>query len=78
MYFRIEIGHPVYCILLYDLLVSLLSSGINLLILPWIPNFKYDTMAVGSNALGVLFHSRDRFYETPFRTKVFEQIFVLK
>ena len=56
MYFGIEIAHPVYAVLFVNLLVTLLSSVIDVFIFPFVTILKYAVLVNGNNTMCFLFH----------------------
>jgi hypothetical protein len=55
MYNGIEISHPIYATLFCNILITLLSSIIDVFVYPFLPNFKYSTLVNGSSVLCMLF-----------------------
>ncbi len=56
MYNGVEIEHPVFRVLLCNLIVSFMSSSLNVIAYPIGKNIKYSTIINGNNYLCVLFH----------------------
>jgi hypothetical protein len=56
VYKEIEISHPVYAIIFCNLITSLLSSGLNSLIFPFISSFRYTSLVNGNNIACLHFH----------------------
>ena len=56
MYFGIEIRHPVYGILFGNLIVALVSSLLNIFVLPFVSEFKYSTLVNGNNITYLVFY----------------------
>lgn len=49
MYYGIEISHPVYGILFGNLIITLVSSFLNVFVFPFVTEFKYSTLLNGNN-----------------------------
>ena len=56
MYNGIEISHPVYTTLFFNMIVTLLSCVIDVVVFPFVYNLKYGTLVNGNSVLCVLFH----------------------
>ena len=56
MYFGIEIAHPVYAVLFSNLLVTFLSTMLDVFVFPFITNLKYAVLVNGNNTTCLLFH----------------------
>jgi hypothetical protein len=56
MYNGIEISHPIYATLFCNMVITLLSSVIDVFIFPFVTNFKYSTLVNGNSVLCLLFH----------------------
>jgi hypothetical protein len=56
MYSGIEIAHPVYAVLFCNLLITLLSSIIDILIFPFITILKYTVLVNANTTMCFLFH----------------------
>jgi hypothetical protein len=56
MYFGIEIGHPLYGILFINLILSFVSSILNISIFPFITTFKYSTLVYGNIVTYLVFY----------------------
>ena len=58
MYLGIEINHPIYCTLFLNLIVTLFSSIIDILIFPFVSvaEVKYSAMVNGNGVVCLLFH----------------------
>ena len=56
MYNGIEISHPIYATLFFNMIVTLLSSVVDIFVFPFVYSVKYTTLVNGNSALCVLFH----------------------
>jgi len=56
IYKGIEIGHPVYAVIFCDIIVTLTSSLINVIILPFVDNYRYTGLANVNNFFCLVFH----------------------
>ena len=56
MYFGIEICHPMYAILFTNLVVTVISSLINVLVFPFIKTVNFNNLINGNGAACLLFH----------------------
>ncbi len=57
IYKGIEISHPVYAVVFCDHFINLVSSLINVAILPFVINYKYTVLVNGNNGLCLVFNS---------------------
>ena len=57
IYKGIEISHPVYAVVFCDHFINLVSSLINVAILPFVINYKYTVLVNGNNAVCLVFNS---------------------
>jgi hypothetical protein len=57
IYKGIEISHPVYAIVFCNNFINLVSSLINVAILPFVINYKYTVLVNGNNAVCLVFNS---------------------
>jgi hypothetical protein len=53
---RIEVGHPVYALIFGDILVTLASSLINGLVLPFVKTYHYISLTNGNSIVCLFFH----------------------
>jgi hypothetical protein len=56
LYLGIEISHPIYGILFSNLIVTTISSLINVLVFPFVKTIQYNTLVNGNNAACLNFH----------------------
>jgi ABC-type transport system involved in multi-copper enzyme maturation permease subunit len=56
MYNGVEIEHPVFRVLFCNLIVSFISSAVNIIAYPIEKNIKYSTIINGNNYFCLLFH----------------------
>jgi hypothetical protein len=56
MYQGIEIGHPVYAVLFLNLIVSTISTILDIVIFFFISTYKYVSFSNTMNALSLFFH----------------------
>lgn len=56
MYSGIEIGHPVYSILLCDLFMTFFSSLLNACVIPFVDSFPPYSLSNGNNLSCILLH----------------------
>jgi len=56
MYNGIEISHPVYATLFCNMIVTFLSSIIDVFVFPFVTNLKYSTLVSGNSVFCLLFH----------------------
>ena len=56
MYLGIDINHPLYSTLFFNLLITLISSIIDIFIFPFISTVKYIILVNGNNLICLLFH----------------------
>jgi hypothetical protein len=56
MYLGIEISHPVYGLLFSNLIVTTISSLINVFVFPFIKTIQYNTLVNGNNSACLNFH----------------------
>jgi hypothetical protein len=56
IYSGIEISHPVYAVLFYNLVIALLSSFINSMIFPFVKNINFTNLVNGNSVACLLFH----------------------
>ena len=56
IYKGIEIGHPVYAVIFCDIIVTLISSLINAIILPFVDNYRYTDQANLNSFFCLVFH----------------------
>lgn len=55
-YAGIEIKHPVYGVLFFDLLVTLASSVINVAVFPFVKTVRFNNLVNGNSVVCLLFH----------------------
>jgi hypothetical protein len=56
MYVGIEISHPLYALLFSNLIVTTISSLINVFIFPFVNTINYNNLVNGNSAICLLFH----------------------
>jgi len=56
MYLGIEISHPVYGLLFSNLIVTTISSLINVFVFPFVKTIQYNTLVNGNNSACLNFH----------------------
>ncbi len=56
MYNGIEISHPIYSTLFCNMVITLLSSMIDVFVFPLVKNLKYSTLVNGNSVICLLFH----------------------
>ena len=55
MYLGIEISHPVYGVLFSNLILTIISSLINVLVFPFVKTINYNTLVNGNNSVCLFF-----------------------
>ena len=55
MYFAIEVAHPIYSVLFFNLLITALSFLIDVSVFPFVKGFKYNTLVIGNNSMCWIF-----------------------
>ena len=56
IFLGIEIAHPIYGVLFCNLVLTFVSSIINICIFPFVNTLSYTTVVNGSNTITLIFH----------------------